>query len=85
MDDNSARFVEQLKKNPAMLQKLLRSPDGQALMQMLNQGNQGAKLRDAVKDASKGNPAEAVKMVNQFIQTPDGAALAARIQKIFGN
>ncbi len=85
MDDQATRFVEQLKQNPAMLQKLLRSPDGQALMQMLNQGNQGAKLRNAVKDASKGNPAEAVKMVNQFIQTPDGAALAERIQKMFGN
>ena len=83
MDDNAARFAEQLKKNPALLQTLLRSSDGQALLRMLNQ-NGGNNLRDAVRDASRGKPEEAMRLVNQFMQTPDGAALAARIQKTFG-
>lgn len=84
MDEKTARLVEQLKRNPAQLQDLLRSPDGQALMQMLNQSNQGAELRNAVNSASNGNPAEAMKLVNQYLQTPGGAALAKRIQKTFG-
>ncbi len=84
MDENTARLVEQLKRNPSQLQDLLRSPDGQALLQMLNQGDQGAQLRNAAQSASNGNPAEAMKLVNQYLQTPSGAALAKRIQKTFG-
>lgn len=84
MDENSARFVEQLKQDPAQLQRLLRSPDGQALMKLLNQGSQGAQLRTAVRSAAKGDPAEAVKLVGQYLQTQEGAALAERIQKTFG-
>ena len=82
MDDNSARLIEQLKRNPAMLKQVMQSPDGQALLQLLNRG--GGDLRGAVRDASRGNPAEAMRMVNQFLQTPDGAALAERLQKTFG-
>ena len=81
MDENTARMMEQLKRNPAQLQKLLRSPDGQALMQLLSQGQ----LRTAVQSASKGSPAEAMRLVSQYLQTPDGAALAERLQKTFGN
>lgn len=84
MDENTARLVEQLKRNPAQLQDLLRSPDGQALMQMLNQSNQGAEFQNAARSASNGDPAEAMKLVNQYLKTPSGAALAKRIQKTFG-
>ena len=37
MDEKTARMVEQLKSNPAMLQALMHSRDGQALMNMLTQ------------------------------------------------
>lgn len=84
MDEKTARMVEQLKRDPSQLQDLLRSPDGQALMQMLNQSSQGAAFRNAAQSASNGDPAEAMKLVNQYLQTPGGAALAKRIQKTFG-
>ena len=42
MDEKTARMVEQLKSNPAMLQALMQSRDGQALMNMLTQGDRGA-------------------------------------------
>ena len=84
MDDQSARFIEQLKQNPALLQTLLRSSDGQSLLQMLNDSRHGPQLRNAVRNASHGNPEEAVRLVSQFMQTPDGAALASRIQQLFG-
>ena len=35
MDENTAKLAQQLKGNPALLQSLMRSRDGQALMQML--------------------------------------------------
>ncbi len=38
MDEQTARMIQQLKSNPAMLQALMQSRDGQALMQMLSGG-----------------------------------------------
>ena len=74
-------IAQQLKGNPALLQSLMRSRDGQALMQMLSGGDRGASLQRAAQSAAKGNPAEMVRMVNQLMQSPDGAALIDRINK----
>ncbi len=81
MDEKTTRLVEQLKSNPAILQTLMQSRDGQALMQMLTQGDRGAGLQRAVQSAAKGNPADMVKLVNQVMQSPDGAELVNRINK----
>ena len=81
MDEKSAQMAEQLRKNPAMLKSLMQSRDGQALMQMLTQGDQGAALQRAVQSAAKGRPEEMVKMVNQVMQSPGGADLVERINK----
>ena len=56
MDENTTRLVEQLRSNPAMLQGLMRSQDGQALMQMLTQGDRGTSLQRAAQAAALGNP-----------------------------
>ena len=48
MDEQTARMIQQLKSNPAMLQALMQSRDGQALMQMLSGG-----------DGPHGEPADA--------------------------
>ena len=81
MDEKSAQMAEQLRKNPAMLKSLMQSRDGQALMQMLTQGDQGAALQRAVQSAARGRPEEMVKMVNQVMQSPGGADLVERINK----
>ena len=81
MDEKSAQMAEQLRKNPAMLKSLMQSQDGQTLMQMLTQGDQGAALQRAVQSAAKGRPEEMVKMVNQVMQSPGGADLVERINK----
>ena len=81
MDEKSARMAEQLRRNPAMLKSLMQSRDGQALMQMLTQGDQGAALQRAVQSAARGRPEEMVKMVNQVMQSPGGADLVERINK----
>ena len=81
MDEKTARMVEQLRANPAMLQGLMQSRDGQALMRMLTQQDQGASLQKAAQSAAKGDPAELARMVNKVMQSPDGAALVERINK----
>ena len=81
MDETTARLAEQLKNNPAMLKSLMQSRDGQMLMQMLTQGDQGASLQRAAQSAVKGNTSEMEAMVKRIMQSPEGAALVERINK----
>lgn len=81
MDDQMTRMIQQLKSNPAALQALMQSQDGQALMRLLTGGDQGASFQQAAQSAAKGNPAEMARMVQQLMRTPDGAALINRINK----
>ena len=81
MDERTKRLTEQLKNDPAALQALMRSRDGQQLMQMLTQGDQGASLQRAAQEAAKSNPAEMASMIQRIMQSPDGAALVDRINK----
>lgn len=81
MDEKTKQLVDQLKQNPAALQALMQSQDGQMLLRMLTQGDQGAGLQRAVQSAARGNPAEMMKLVNQVMQTPSGAELVERINK----
>ena len=81
MDGTTANMAERLKNNPAMLQALMQSRDGQALMQLLTQGDQGLGLQRAVQSAARGNTAEIMQMMNRIMQSPDGAALVQRINQ----
>lgn len=81
MDEQTKRMIQQLKANPAMLQSLMQSRDGQALMQMLSAGDQGASLQRAAQSAAKGSPAEIMRMMNQVMQSPAGAELVQRINR----
>ena len=78
MDEQTARMIQQLKNNPAMLQALMQSRDGQALLQMLSGGDRGASLQRAAQSAAKGNPAEMVRMVNSGTEAVMSAVRAAR-------
>ena len=57
MNDMTA-LAEQLKRDPAALRALMQSPDGQALIQMLTQGDRGAGLRQAAQAAARGDSAQ---------------------------
>ncbi len=78
---NENMVAEQLRKNPAALRALMQSRDGQALMQMLTQGDGGAGLQRAVQSAAKGDTAAMVQMVNRIMESPEGAELVERINK----
>ena len=81
MDQQTAQILQQLKNNPAALQALMQSRDGQALLQMLSGGDGGASLQRAAQAAAQGNPAEMARLVCQVMKSPGGAALAERISK----
>ena len=81
MDEKTTRLAEQLKKDPAMLRALMQSQDGQTLMRMLTQGDQGAGLQRAVQSAVRGDTAQMVQMVNKIMQSPGGAELVDRINR----
>ena len=81
MDENTARLANELRQNPAMLQSLMRSPDGQALLRMLTQQDQGASLKQAVQSAVQGDTAKMVEMVRGIMNSPYGAALVERINQ----
>ena len=81
MDDKSTQLVDQLKRNPAMLRTIMQSRDGQALMQMLTQEDQGAALQRAVQSAARGKPQEMASLVNQVMRSPGGAELVERINR----
>ena len=81
MDEKMVQMAEHLKQNPAMLKNLMQSRDGQTLMRMLTQQDQGAALQKAAQSAARGDTADMVQMVTQLMQSPDGAALVERINK----
>ena len=81
MDENMTRLAEQLKRNPAMLQQLMQSRDGQTLMQMLTQKDRGAALQRAAQSAARGNTADLAQLVSQVMQSPGGAELVQRINQ----
>ena len=81
MDEQTARMIQQLKSNPAMLQALMQSRDGQDLLRMLSGGDQGASLQRAAQSATKGKPAGTAGTECQRMPSPDGAAMVDRISK----
>lgn len=81
MDEKTARMAEQLRKNPAVLKSLMQSRDGQTLMRMLTEGDRGAGLQQAVQSAARGDTAAMVQMINQVMQSPEGAEVVERINK----
>ena len=69
MDEQTTRMIQQLRANPAMLQSLMQSQDGQALLRMLSAGDQGASLQRAAQSAAK------------VMKSPAGAELVQRINQ----
>ena len=81
MDDKTNQLADQLRRNPAMLQSLMRSGDGQALMRLLTAGDRGAGLQRAAQSAMRGDTCELVRLMNRVKESPGGAELMERISK----
>ena len=76
---DQADMIRRLKQNPAALQSVMQSQDGQRLMQMLNGADGGASLNRAATQATSGNTGDMVQMLKKVMSSPEGAALVQRI------
>ena len=73
------QVLQQVKNDPQMVQRVMHSPDGQKLMQLLTSADGGSTLSQAATAASSGNTAQMVAMLKKIIQSPEGAALMGRL------
>ena len=81
MDDQTQQTFRQMNQDPAAIQRLLTSRDGHRLIQMMSQNNGGAALQNAANSAMRGDTGQIMQMVNQLMQSPEGAALVERINQ----
>ena len=81
MGTNMNQAMENMMKNPAAIQSLLRSRDGQALMQLLTRGDNGERLQQAAQSAMKGDTSAITNLLNNVMQDPNSAALVERINR----
>ena len=81
MDNKTQQLIEKFRHNPAMAQALLRSGDGQKLMQLLTRNDGGAALNRAAQSAAMGNTAELAAMLSNLMQSPEGMAVMSRISE----
>ena len=72
-------MIRRLKQNPAALQGVMQSQDGQKLMQMLSGADGGESLNRAATQAAGGNTGDMVQMLKNVMSSPEGAALVQRI------
>lgn len=70
--------AEKLLRDKAALEQLLRSPDTQALMELLQR--QGG-LQAAAEAALRGDPAQLQSMVGRVMGDPAGAGVVERITR----
>lgn len=66
--------------DPAALKSLLNSPETQKLMNLLNQ-KAGSGLQAAAQAAAKGKPEALMGLLNQVMDTPEGAHAVEGLQK----
>ena len=78
---NQKELANRLRQNPDALQSVLRSPDGQRLLQLLSGSDGGQTLQQAAQQAESGSTAQLVQLLRRVMSTPDGAALAVLIMQ----
>ena len=81
MDENAKHLLASLQRDPSRVQALFHSGDGQTLLRILTEGDQGESLQHAAQSAAQGRTEELQRMVSQVMGSPEGAALIERIQK----
>lgn len=81
MDEKTQQLIESLKSNPAAMQMLLMSQDGQELMRMLTKEDRGAALQNAATSAARGDASEMIQLISRVMQSPKGAELIERINR----
>lgn len=81
MDDKTKQTIQRMNQDPATVQRLITSQDGRRLIQMMSQANGSPALQQAATSAMRGDTSQIMQMVNQLVQSPEGAALVERINQ----
>lgn len=81
MELNAQELMEKLQNDRSALERLMRSPDGTRLMQLLTQKDGGAALKNAAGSAARGDTAQMAQLVQQLMQSDEGAAIAERLRR----
>ena len=79
MDAKTAAAIERLKQNKGLAEQIMRSGDGQQLMQMLAGNDGGAALNRAAASAAKGDTRELSQMLQGMMNDPKAAAVMSRL------
>ena len=79
MDNNLKELTQLLQANKAAITQLMRSPDGQRLMELMQSRGGSQQLNKAAGAAAQGNTADLSKMIQGMMQTKEGAQLVQRI------
>lgn len=77
MDQN--QFVEQLRRNPQILENLAQSQDGRALMARLQ--NSGPALEQATQKGQQGDLAAMTKLIRSVMADREGREMLERLAK----
>ena len=72
-------MMERLKRDPAALQAVMQSQDGQMLLRLLSGSDGGRTLQQAVRQAAAGDASAMSQMLQGIMSSPQGAALVQRI------
>jgi ribonuclease D len=80
MDEMINQLAQQMKNDPSMIRNLMQSRDGQLLMHMLTRRDNGKALQQAIYTATRGDTTDMANLVQQMMNSPEGADLVRRIQ-----
>lgn len=84
MEYGNSQFARELRNHPELLQRVMNSQDGQTLVRLLTQDDGGGRFRRAVRSAADGDASEMTRCLRQVAESPEGAALIARLQRMMG-
>ena len=79
MENNDV--LQQLQTNKAELLRLMNSPDGKRLVQMLQRQAGSGGLKRAAGDAAKGDTSGITQILQDLISTPEGAQVVEHINR----
>ena len=84
MKQNNQPDVQKALRDKKMLEKVAKSPDAQALAELLTQGRDQAALKKIAEEAARGNTAQLSQLIGSITSSPDGAELLRRLGNSFG-
>ena len=84
MKQSDRGSIQQMLGDKKVLEQVSKSPDAQALANMLAQGRNQADLKRIAEQAAHGDTAQLKELIGSITASPDGAELLRRLGNSFG-